>query len=211
MTFSIICQGGKSMKRILTTILTTIMLLTATHIPVSVSAASVKKPAKVSLTSVQTVSTTSLKVTWKNVEEATGYQIKVSTNKTFKKARTVNTVNASMKTITKLKKSGTKYYVKIRAYTKVNGNKKYGKWSNIKAGKTKAKNVVRRKTTSYNTRTTTTTNTMNYALTYVLNPDSMKVHKKGCRTFKYESQYPTTNDLDGALLNGYSMCGVCWR
>lgn len=192
------------MKKLLSILTTAAMLLTVTITPISTTASSVKKSAKVTLKSVKTISTNSLKVTWKNVEEATGYQIKISTNGKFKKAKTVNTVNASMKTIKKLK-SGTKYYVKVRSYIKANGNKKYGKWSKIKSAKTKAK-VVIKKTKKKNTSVTVT-----YGLTYVLNPDSMKVHKKGCRTFKHEEDYPTTNDLEGALNDGYSKCGVCWR
>ena len=186
------------MKRIVSILTTITMLLTMIIAPISTSAATIKKPAKVSLKSVITISTSSVKVTWKNIEEATGYQIKISSNNNFSKAKTVNTINASKKTIKKLK-SGTKYYVKVRAYTKINGNKKYGNWSKIKSVKTKSK--VKK----------TSSTTASYGLTYVLNPDSMKVHKKGCRTFKYESRYPTTKSLSWALENGYSQCKICWR
>lgn len=186
------------MKRIVSILTTITMLLTMIIAPISTSAATIKKPAKVSLRSVITISTSSVKVTWKNIEEATGYQIKVSTNNNFSKAKTINTVNASKKTIKKLK-SGTKYYVKVRAYTKINGNKKYGNWSKIRTAKTQAK--VKK----------TSSTTSSYSSTYVLNPNSMKVHKKGCRTFKYESRYPTTTSLSWALKNGYSQCKICWR
>lgn len=189
-------------KRIMSILTTVTVLLTVLIVPISASASNAKKPAKVKLNSVKTISTKALKIYWKNIEKAKGYQIKISTNRNFNRSKTVNTVNASMKTIKKLK-SGTKYYVKVRAYTKVNGKKKYGRWSNVKSG-SKKKAVSRRTTTNNNT-------TVNYGLTYVLNPDSMKVHKSGCRTFKYESRYPTTNDLNGALNSGYSMCKVCWR
>lgn len=67
----------------------------------------------------------------KKVTGATGYQIKYSTNKKLKKAKTAN-LSASKKSLTiKKLKSGKKYYFRVRAYTKVNGKKVYGKWSKI--------------------------------------------------------------------------------
>ena len=45
---------------------------------------------------------------------------------------------------------------------------------------------------------------------YVLNPDTMKIHRLGCRTLNRTTQYPTTSDLNWALNNGYTKCGVCW-
>lgn len=192
------------MKRLISILTMTAMLLSVLITPISTSAASTIKPSKVSLKSVKIISTTTIKVIWKSVKHAKGYQIKISTNKKFKKSKTVNTVNASNKRITRLK-SGTKYYVKIRAYTKINGTKKYGKWSNIKALRTKTARVKTQ------TRTTPRKATTSYSLTYVLNSKSMIVHKQGCRTFKYEYLYPTTNDLQGALNAGYSMCKICWR
>ncbi len=150
-----------------------------------------------------------LKVTWKKVSGAKGYEIKLATNRKFtKNKRTVNIKSglATNKTIKKLK-SGKKYFVKIRAYTIVKGKKQYSKWSKIKSTKTKAA-IKTKKTTK---KVSYTTSAIPYGSTYVLNSDSMKVHISGCRTFKYESQYPTTDDLYWALRNGYSLCGVCLR
>lgn len=92
-----------------------------------VTASAVKKPAKVSKRSIESLSSTSIKIKWKKVKKAKGYQIKISENKKFKKARTINSVK-TVKTIKKLKRN-TKYYIKIRAYTKLGSKKVYGKWN----------------------------------------------------------------------------------
>jgi minor extracellular protease Epr len=68
------------------------------------------------------------KVTWKRDTDATGYQIRYSTKKNMKNAKTV-TVSSTSKKITKLK-AKTKYYVQVRAYAKQStGKKLYSKWS----------------------------------------------------------------------------------
>lgn len=78
---------------------------------------------------------TKIKVTIKKVKGATKYQIKYSTSKKFtKKATKTVTTKKTTKTIKKLKKNK-KYYVKVRAYKKVNGKKYYGKWSKVKTVK----------------------------------------------------------------------------
>lgn len=72
-------------------------------------------------------------LTWKKVSKASGYQIQISTNKKFKKARkySINKKKAKYK-ISRLK-TGKKYYLRIRAYktykTQDGKTKKaYGKW-----------------------------------------------------------------------------------
>lgn len=84
-----------------------------------------------------------LKVTWKKVSGAQGYEIKLATNKAFtknKKTVKVKKGSATSKTIKKLK-SGKKYYVKIRAYKKVTIDgytvTANGPWSQIKSKKVK--------------------------------------------------------------------------
>lgn len=96
----------------------------------------VKAPAKVKLKSLK-ASKKKIKVTFKKVSGAKGYQISYATNKKFKKAKTLN-VKAKAKTATiKKLKSGKKYFVRIRAYKKDGAKKKWGKWSNVKSVKVK--------------------------------------------------------------------------
>lgn len=67
-------------------------------------------------------------------------------------------------------------------------------------------------TTSIPTITTTTTTTfadVNFGITYLLNPNSMKVHRENCSTIKKISNYIRTNNLQEALNSGYVACKVC--
>ncbi len=79
-----------------------------------------------------------LKISWKKNAKASGYQIQYSTSKKFKKATKLNIkkVSKTSATIKKLK-AGKKYYVRIRAYKTVSGNKKYSAWSAVKSAKVK--------------------------------------------------------------------------
>lgn len=77
------------------------------------------------------------RIVLKKIKNATGYQIKYSTSKSFKKSKTkTKTYKKNKFTIKKLK-PGRKYYVKARAFAKVNGKKVYGAWSKKKAVKVK--------------------------------------------------------------------------
>lgn len=80
-------------------------------------------------------------VKWNKVKGAKGYQIrltnkKTGTYRTFRINR--NNKKVMSKTVTKLAKN-TKYGVKIRAYSKIEGYTFYGKWSKTKNFKTKKK------------------------------------------------------------------------
>lgn len=71
-----------------------------------------------------------LKVSFKKVSKASGYQIVYAANKKFKKSRTLEVTRTS-KTISKLKKGSC--YVKVRAYkTDSKDRRVYGKYSEIK-------------------------------------------------------------------------------
>lgn len=76
-----------------------------------------------------------LKVTFKKVTGAKGYQIAYATNKKFKGQKTVTTRKLSY-TLKKLKKNK-RYYVRVRAYKLSDGKKVYGKWSVVKKKKTR--------------------------------------------------------------------------
>ncbi len=80
----------------------------------------------------------SINLSWKKVSGASGYQIQYSQKKNMKgaKKKTVNGSKKTKATIKKLKSKKT-YYVRIRAYKKVNGKTQYSKWSSKKTVKTK--------------------------------------------------------------------------
>ncbi len=84
-----------------------------------------------------------IKVSWKKVSGADGYQIQYSLNNKFKKGKKFGTKKVlvkNSKTIKKvLKKLKSKkiYFVRIRAYKIVNGKKKFGPWSKNKKAKVK--------------------------------------------------------------------------
>lgn len=74
---------------------------------------------------------------WKKIK-ASGYEIQCCTSKKFKKNVTKVTVkNSKKKATVKKLKGGKTYYVRIRAYSKVNGKKYYGAWSKVKKVKVK--------------------------------------------------------------------------
>lgn len=78
-------------------------------------------------------------VKWKKVSDVTGYEIRYSTDKNFKKnvkTKKVTTYKKKGVTIKKLKKNK-KYYVQVRTYKKVNGKTYRGKWSAKKSAKIK--------------------------------------------------------------------------
>ena len=78
-----------------------------------------------------------LKVSWKKVSKVSGYQIKYSLKKSFKKSKTLTlTYKKHSKFIKKLKKNKI-YYVKIRTFKKVDGYVLYSNWSKSKKRKTK--------------------------------------------------------------------------
>ena len=94
------------------------------------------KAAKVTKLSVKAKAKKKARVTWKAVKGVSGYQIKYSMDKKFKKnVRKVTVKGAKKKAVTVKKlKAGKKYFFKIRPYTNVkdvNGKtvKTYGKWS----------------------------------------------------------------------------------
>ncbi|MDO4854842.1 MAG: hypothetical protein Q4A43_05505 [Coriobacteriia bacterium] len=79
------------------------------------------------------------KAKWKkNKTERSGVQVKYSTKKSMKNAKTVKAKGASVKAkkVKKLKKK-TKDYVQVRAYKTVGGKTYYSGWSKVKTVKTK--------------------------------------------------------------------------
>ena len=98
----------------------------------------VTKPAKVKIKSVKSTGKKKIKVTWKWDYKADGYQVQYALNKKFTKGKKTKNAGtySEAKTLTKLK-SKKYYYVRVRAYKKVDGKKVYGKWSTVKKCKVK--------------------------------------------------------------------------
>lgn len=71
-----------------------------------------------------------IKVSWKKMAKASGYQLQYAQNKSFTKGRKTKMCSAMKQSITiKNLKKAKRYYVRIRAYKIVQGKKVYGKWS----------------------------------------------------------------------------------
>lgn len=120
------------MKRILSLLLSVVMLVSAMSLVDFSAFASSKLPAT-SITSLS-AKDNGFKIKWKKKSGITGYQIQYSTDSKFKKEKkSIKTKNAKTvsKKITKLK-AAKKYYVRIRTYK----GKKYSKWSKVKSIKT---------------------------------------------------------------------------
>ena len=89
---------------------------------------------KVTLSSVKNLKGKKITVTWKKISSVSGYQVKYSTGKSFKaaKTQTVNVKKASTVKCTVKKLQKKKYYVKVRAYKTLGSKKTYGKYSAVK-------------------------------------------------------------------------------
>jgi poly(3-hydroxybutyrate) depolymerase/fibronectin type 3 domain-containing protein len=128
------------MKKIVSLFLAVVLAFTIVT-PTVVSAAS-KKVSKPKISSVSTLSSTSLKVSWKKVSGADGYVIyqKKSDGK-YEKIKTIT----SGKTTSYTKKSlssATKYTYKIKAYDKVGSKKIYSEYSSTKSAYTEPSKVT---------------------------------------------------------------------
>ena len=83
-----------------------------------------------------TAKTRSIEMKWKKVSTATGYQIKVATDKNFKKIIKTRWIDKGSPQplfcrVRNLKK-GQKYYVKMRTYRTIAGKKYYGNYTKIR-------------------------------------------------------------------------------
>lgn len=92
------------------------------------------KPQKAKLSKVKSPKKETMKISWKKDRLVTGYQVQFSTNKKFKKGLRQRYFNKNQKSITVplKKKSGKKYYVRIRSYKRMSGVDYYSKWSKVK-------------------------------------------------------------------------------
>ena len=98
--------------------------------------AKLAKPAKLSMAAKKG---RQMKVSYKKVSGASGYQIAYSTSKKFASSATKKVTTSSTSKILKNLKKGKTYYVRVRAYkTDSAGNKVYGTYSEKKSIKIKA-------------------------------------------------------------------------
>jgi len=93
---------------------------------------------KVSVSSVKSNAVRKIKVKWRMGSYASGYQIRISTTKSFTEKTTdvirIKGKSKTSKTISRLK-GGKKYYVQVRAYRTYNGDDYYSEWSPAKSVK----------------------------------------------------------------------------
>lgn len=98
-------------------------------------ASPVKAPAKVKIKSLKSKTKGKVIVKYKKLKGVSGYQVSYSTNKKFKKAKTLTVKSNKAKAVIKKLKSGKRYYIRVRAYN-LDGTKKVtGHWSKAKAVK----------------------------------------------------------------------------
>ncbi len=103
-----------------------------------VSEKNIRRPGVPKIKTLKNTGRRKMKLTWKKVPAASGYQIRYAANKKFSKAKkiTVKKKSTTKRVISRLKK-GKKYYVQIRSFKTVSGKKKYSKWSAKKSVKIK--------------------------------------------------------------------------
>ena len=92
-------------------------------------------PSQSSLSTVTSPKKGTLKATWKKDTAVSGYQVKIARNSGFSKSVKNYYISGNKnnsKTMSGLTK-GKKYYVKVRAYTQINGKKVYGLYSPTKS------------------------------------------------------------------------------
>lgn len=74
---------------------------------------------------------------WTKKSGAAKYQIRYSTKKSMRGAKTINVSKAAKSKKIKGLKSGKKYYVQVRAAKKIGGQLYYSNWSSKKSVRTK--------------------------------------------------------------------------
>lgn len=105
---------------------------------VTLTSVSTSKPAKPSSVKVSvsypSKTKATIKVSWKKVSGASGYQIMTGGNSSMTVDDAVYTTTGTSKSIGYSRgKSTYKRYFKVRAYKTVNGRRVYGNWSDVKS------------------------------------------------------------------------------
>ena len=91
------------------------------------------RPAQSKISSAKNSTKGTITVKWAIAKSGTGYEVEYGLKKTFSGAKTVDIPKRKTKT-TKIKdlKKGKTYYIRVRAYVKIDGKKVYGDWSEAK-------------------------------------------------------------------------------
>lgn len=112
---------------------------TVVSAPVTVTLKKETAPAKTSFSKLN-ASSSKITAAWKKVSSCNGYQLQYSTNEKFtsKATSTIKlTGQNTLKTTIKSLKKGKTYYIRVRAWKKVDGKNLYGSWSTVKGLKCK--------------------------------------------------------------------------
>ena len=96
------------------------------------------KPAQMKIKSAKNSAKGTITLKWAAAKSGTGYEVQYGLKKNFKGAKTIDIAKRTKKSA-KIKglKKGKNYYVRLRAYVKIDGKKVYGEWS--EASKVKVK------------------------------------------------------------------------
>lgn len=121
------------MKKVISMFMTVIIAVTAFVVPAEAATTTLGKPA---ISRAAASSESSVKLTWKKVDNAEKYIIYYSTQKSegYKKYSTTSKTTVTVKKL----KANTTYYFKLRAYYTKNGKKVYSSYSSPKKCTTKA-------------------------------------------------------------------------
>lgn len=124
-------------KRIASSFLAFVLMICVMVVFTPVDTYAATTPSKTSISEL-TAKDYGFNVTWNKKSNASGYQIQYSKSSSFSSSKKV-TVKGKTTTTKKIRncKKNTKYYVRVRTYKVVNGEKKYSAWSAKKSIVTK--------------------------------------------------------------------------
>lgn len=154
-------------------------------------------------------SNNSITIKWTKIKkQITGYQIRYSTKKNMKSAKSI-TIKKSTKTKKKIKglKEGKKYYFQIRTYKTVSGKKYYSDWSETKKCKTSSNNASSSTKESSKTNTTDSNDNSDDSGDVWVTENGKKYHSnKSCSRMKN----PYKISKSKAESEGYTPCSKCY-
>lgn len=119
-------KRNRALACIIAVVIAALSVLTVPETEVCAAA----NPGKTAITYLKSTAAGKVTVKYKKMKGCK-YQIQTATSKDMKKNKKTWQTSSASKTLTL--KQGKKYYVKVRAYKKVNGVPKYGKWSALKS------------------------------------------------------------------------------